>query len=700
MNREEKKGRVRRARRSLVADAFGRVNRRIYRFARDGAVGEYLSGYDRVNERLRESYFVRMLHYFKRRLVHRDNVTPRRERLSEEFENVGFYEEKSIPHSFTDRFAQSFDSSRIVGFFASIKERILYTPIVTYGVLIFGFALFLLITQSLTLLFAAYNIPFRFLAHLAEVDAVLTITFMAAAVVLMAASLMLIFAKETSLYAFMMESRLTGFVLRRFMGLRDVSVKQEIRRRHGGKAFVLGMILGLITFFVPPARFFTLFGILTVFFLILNLPEFGLVLTVFFLPFFSFLPHPTVAAAAVCVTVLLSTLLKLLRGKRSLYFEAADLAALGFLLLLLFGGVVTLGGAPSFRLALVLVLFGLTYFVVLALIKSTEWLERCLNALMVSSLLVSFCGIVEWALGKASAVWQDQEIFDTISGRIVSLWENPNVLAEYLIVTFFVSFGCLIGLKKASGKLLALLSLAASGFCLILTWSRGAWLGVAVAFVLMLLVLSYKFVPVVLLLVVGGIVSFVFLPEAFAERVSSILTFSDSSVLYRLNIWKGCSALIRRTFLTGVGVGEEAFSQAYHSFALPGIEGAPHSHNLFMQIVIELGVMGLLVFVIFLVLMLRSVFTLFRARSMKPSTSVMALVLTSSVFALLINGLTEYIWYNPRIFLLFWLILGLVGAARRLGMMESDPIMREPDAYDLDLVLARKRKSPASRKNR
>lgn len=700
MNREERKIRRRRAGRSVVADSFGRFNRRVYRFVRDGAVGHFLSGYDRAEERFQNSYFVRMYRYFKKKILHSESAPPKREKLPEDFENLGFYEEESLPRSFTDRFAQSFDSSRIIGFFGAVKERILYTPIVTYGVLVFSFALFLLLTQSLTLLFSMYSIPFRFLTHLASVDKVLTLAFMAAAVVLMAASLVLIFAKEVSFYAFMMESRLTGLALRRFMGLRSTAVKKEVLPRHSGKAFILGMIFGLVTFFVPPAQVFLFAGVLTVFFLILNLPEFGLLLTIFLLPFFSFWEHSAAAALAFGGTVLFGTLIKLLRGKRHLKIELIDLAAAGFLLLVLFGGIVTLGGASSFRMAAVYLLFGMLYFAVTVLVKSIEWLERCLYALMASSLIVSCLGILEWALGKARTVWQDNEVFDAIAGRVVSLWENPNVLAEFLLVTFFVSLGCLIGLKKASGKMLALFSFALSGACLLLTWSRGAWLGAALLFVLMLLVLSPKTFPFVLLLAAGAAMSFVFLPDSFVERVSSILTFSDSSVLYRLNIWRGCSALIRRCFLTGVGVGEEAFTSAYRDFALTGIEAAPHSHSLYMQIVIELGIVGLLLFFILIVLLLRSAFSLFRARSLKPESSVLVLALTAAVMALLVNGLTDYIWYNSRIFLLFWVVVGLISAGRRIGMRESGLLMREPDACDLDFTLSGKKRRKEREKGR
>ena len=151
-----------------------------------------------------------------------------------------------------------------------------------------------------------------------------------------------------------------------------------------------------------------------------------------------------------------------------------------------------------------------------------------------------------------------------------------------------------------------------------------------------------------------------FLPDTLVERVGSIVSFSDTSVLYRINIWKGCSALLRSCFLTGVGVGEVAFAEAYGDYALSGIESAPHAHNLFLQITIELGVMGLIVFLILILMLLRSSFSLFRVRSFDHFTSVAGLAFIAALMALLLNGMTEYVWYNNRIYLLFWFVVGLI----------------------------------------
>lgn len=668
------------------------VNRRIYHMVRDGAVGEYLSGYDKTCERYKDTWFYHKLQWLKKKITLRKTEEAQQEKKPDGMENVGMYDEETLPRSFKDSFASAFDNSRIIQWVRAFKEHFLYTPLVTYGVMVFGFALFMLMSQTLTLFLSVIRSPFAMLSHFSGDDNILVITYMVIAVVFMTISLPLMFTKKGSFFTSLNESRFGSFFLRHFSGIRSESISKKIMPSHNGKAFVCGVFFGLLTFFVPPWTILAFFAVMIFVAIVMNIPEFGLEFLIFVLPFLSLMDHPTYAAVAISLLVLCSLFLKVLRGKRSIRFEPTDLYVLLFMVLILFGGVFTYGGLSSFCSAMVFVVLGSMYFAVTVLIKNEEWLKRFLSAFMASSCIVSIVGIAEWVLNKQSKLWQDNEVFSTLAGRVVSYWRNPNVLAGYLLVAFFISFGCMIGRKNKRIKFLSFMAFVLSAVCLILTWSRGAWLSVALVFVVTLLILSYKTIPWVMILVAGGIAVFFFLPDTFVERVSSIVTVEDSSVLYRINIWKGCAALIRSCFFTGVGVGDAAFAECYGDFALSGIESAPHAHNLFLQITIELGIAGLIVFVMVLLMLVRSSFSHFRKRSFRHFSSISGLACLAALMALLVNGMTEYVWYDNRIYLLFWLVAGLVTAIRRIGMNKLEELQQEPYAYDWRATLARGKK--------
>ena len=110
-----------------------------------------------------------------------------------------------MPSSFRNRFAASFDSSMVGLMFKALKERILYAPLMTYGVIVFGFALFMLMSQTLMLFLTVIRSPFVTLSHFSGDDNVLIITYMIIAVVLLTVSLTLMFAKKGSLISFIDE---------------------------------------------------------------------------------------------------------------------------------------------------------------------------------------------------------------------------------------------------------------------------------------------------------------------------------------------------------------------------------------------------------------------------------------------------------------------------------------------------------------
>lgn len=123
----------------------------------------------------------------------------------------------------------------------------------------------------------------------------------------------------------------------------------------------------------------------------------------------------------------------------------------------------------------------------------------------------------------------------------------------------------------------------------------------------------------------------------------------------------------------GIGTGIDTFRAVYPHFALEGIETAPHSHSLYLEILIEQGLLGLLLFLLIIFLFTQSVFTYLR-HSNKQTERTMRLFSCAglcAVLAYLIHGFTDYVWYNYRIFCLFWMILALVTSCRRAAVSEQ-----------------------------
>lgn len=670
---------------------FGSLNKRFYRFVQNGSVAGYMTSYDASCEKLENSRLLggRINSEKKNDTVGR----PVAEKMPEEAKGIVAYESDTLKRGVRDKFAEMFDQSKLVCGARKLKSSLLNTSLVSYGLVLFGFALFLLITQALAIMFTAFDVPLGVFGYVGSRDTVLTITYMAVAVVLMALSLIFIFAQEGSLASFMANSTLIGSLLRATTGLSQFNkVKANgttLKRKY---SFILGAFLGLLSFLTTPGRFFIGLLITLLAAIVVNIPEFGLIVGVFALPYLSFFQHPTLIAISFLIVLHLSVALKLLRGKRIYRKEPLDIFVGLFLLCILMGGIVTAGGKDSLYSALTMTVLGSVYFAVCVLVRDRAWLKRCLIALMASSIPVSLLAILEFVLGKADKVWQDVSVFPTLAGRAASLWGNPNVLAEFLLVTFFVSFGFLLVKQPVRTKLFCLVTLMLNAAALLFTWSRGAWVALAVTLIVFFLMYSHKSFLFIVLSIAAFVSALVFMPETFVTRVESILDFSnassaDTSITYRLHIWQGCASLIRDVFWSGVGVGGTAFANAYRNYALPGIEGAAHSHNLYMQLVIELGIVGLVLFLLLVLTVSRVAFTLFAKCRIKHPVSLSALGVFGAIIALLLHGVTDYIWYNFRIFMLFFLLIGILAAARRIGKHETEIATNDQDSYDMDILI-------------
>lgn len=482
-------------------------------------------------------------------------------------------------------------------------------------------------------------------------------------------SLPLILSKHT-LSSAILSGKISYFIFVTALGFRE-DVIRHTKKPYGkmNVAFIAGLILGLAAFFVP--TMYIILGLVGIagLYLILVSPEAGLLIIFAALPF---LPTMLLVAAIGYVTV--CYLLKLIRGKRILKFEPVDIAALIFMIMLLLGGVFSVSRTTSVKSVLVFVCFMLGYFLTVNLIRSREWAVRCFVAIAVAATGESLIGILQYLRGDLETKWIDTNMFTDISGRITSTLENPNVLAEYIILTLPVLIALLFSAKGFRQKFFAFLVCGVSAACLLLTWSRGAWLGIAVGAILFIMIYHRRSIY----LFVAGAASIPFLtallPESIIRRVTTIGDMADSSTSYRVYIWRATVKMIGDYFAGGIGIGEGAFRAIYPRYSYAGIEAAPHSHNLYLQIWLEIGIFGIIIFLAFIFMLLQNNFTHSHELALRDdktgSDRVLACACMCGLVSILVQGLTDYIWYNYRVFLMFWLIAGLSAAFIRVGRNE------------------------------
>ncbi|MBQ8416680.1 MAG: O-antigen ligase family protein [Clostridia bacterium] len=416
------------------------------------------------------------------------------------------------------------------------------------------------------------------------------------------------------------------------------------RSRVGG-ALLLSIALALAALVLTPVGCACGAFVLFCLFVLFALPELNLLLLVLVFPFLQLSSHPTVLLCILALVIELSFLTKVLFGKRELFFSLCDFLVLLFCLSLFLGGL--FGEGSPFE-GLVLSLLAGIYFPATHLLQNEKWRRAARTCSAFSGGITAWIGILQYALGRAEIRWVDATRFGDIGGRVTSVFDNPNILAIYLLFTFPLAlYGAFDSKETTVGRLRFGFFGGGMLLCLLLTWTRGAWLGLLVVGLLFLLLHSRRTLAVACLSPLPLLALCSFFPSEIYRRFASIADLAESSIRYRLYTWQGVMRMIR-AHPFGIGVGSRAFLSVYPRYAVSGTETVMHAHNLLLQITAEMGVPVLGLFCTLLALVF--------LRSLGEGEDSGAGL---GIMAVLVMGAFDHLWYSPGLIGLFFFTLAM-----------------------------------------
>ncbi len=641
---------------SLILSLLDRGADAVYRMLREGFLGSLFTAYTREDAAFSAGLIGSR---WRRSAVHRQNFLTR------------------ALHAIS----RSFEDSTVLRLLSRLSDRLLGCSLRVYGLFFSSFGLYVVLIYLIKRY--ALSLETASLSHLL-IGVGMMISFWP-----------LLFSRQ-SLSDALLDSAVMRPLLLHLAGIPREQF--ENRRTAGGGrnnvAFILGMLVGSLTYFIPPYLMLAGGSAVVAVTLVFVFPEIGVLAMIGILPYLTILPHPSIALAGMVLLTTFCYLIKLIRGKRVFRVEFLDVGVMLFAFAFLFGGLVSFSGTGSLRVTAIYICFMTAYFLVVNLIRTRVWLGRCVTVLLASGFGAALYGIYQNFFGLSETKWIDEKMFEDIKGRVFSLFENPNMLANYLIMLIPIALAVVLCGKTATARVGALCVLAASGLCLIYTWSRGAWLGAMLGILIFFLLLNRK----TLTLLFFGCFALPFLPlvlpQSIMNRFLSIGNLADSSTSYRVSIWRAAVRMAGDFFASGIGVGESAFRQVYPLYSLAGIEAAPHSHNLFLQIQLELGIVGLLLFLAVLVLLAQCCFE-YNRKSPDRETRIMSIGCFAGVLSALAQGMTDYTWYNYRVFFVFWFVFALASAYIRVGRSEAtrdhagSTAFADPTHASIDIPLQR-----------
>jgi O-antigen ligase len=204
---------------------------------------------------------------------------------------------------------------------------------------------------------------------------------------------------------------------------------------------------------------------------------------------------------------------------------------------------------------------------------------------------------------------------------------------------------------------------------LLVSFSRGAWIGALVAALVLWAGLSGDgrfgrrlLLPLAVLSTLGLLISV----AATSLGIERLNPLGESGAI-RLKTWASALAMLRDHAIFGIGL--DQFARLYPAYIDPTLLGTnevntAHPHNLVLDIWLRMGLIGLVAFA----WMLWRFFRTGIAVVSEPTSlaRVLRIGLIAAMAAALVHGLVDQFYFWPDIAFAFWLFL-VVGRARWQG---------------------------------
>lgn len=509
------------------------------------------------------------------------------------------------------KFALSVENSVISKKYKEILRRAVYTPVSTFGAFFATLGIYFCLVYFVKL--------YGFSAEQAENIGVLL-----TGGVIIAASLPLLLCRKPLVKA-LSES---VFIRNMLSGLIDLDSYQG-EKQHGavGTALIIGSVLGVLSFFCGEAKILVLVVAVVYLLLVLHSPEIGLLSSVAVFPFCG-----KGLLSALVTVALVSYVFKVLRGKRNLRLNTANI----FVLLLglcflfeLFGGG---GGNAWFAMCAAAL-----YLLAANLLNTQSLLNKCCNVLTVGlgvTITVYVAQVFVAALGGAG--W---------SGALISscsVFSTGKQLSCYLLLILPFVFCKSLGSSFFSKIYSYLLAIACIIYSVLNGYTVYAILAAGAASLFLAVRGRRIFRPFALCfgVPVGGLY-FAAVP----------ISFGDMGFYGTLSGWISAFKAGASNFVTGTGMSAQSVALAFTG----------DSHSMYLQTFVECGAAGFILLVLAVCFALQRVYANLSEVG-SANRNVTAAAGASALVGLLI-GLGTNLWADKDTCFIFWLCLGLACAA-------------------------------------
>lgn len=276
--------------------------------------------------------------------------------------------------------------------------------------------------------------------------------------------------------------------------------------------------------------------------------------------------------------------------------------------------------------------------------------SRLFEALGLCAIVLSLIAIFQWLTGMGLPIPWD------IEHRVTSVFDYPNALGLFLGPIVIIA---VMSLRKVRGiRLFWLLVTILSSIAIILAQSEAALVSiVATLFIAGLIHRKTRMLS-------SGLLVLLILLVLLFPPILSKLTLQDYSGSVRLSQWTETTDMLRDHWFLGAGLsGYPTVFEPYHQATY--LEIFQYPHNIFLNIWVELGLLGLVAFALLAMSVIRKV-----APRLKPGATTfppfhLSILPFLALLQMTIHGLVDVPYFKNDLAILTWILLAIIFAYAR-----------------------------------
>jgi len=345
-------------------------------------------------------------------------------------------------------------------------------------------------------------------------------------------------------------------------------------------------------------------------------------------------------------------------SNRMQFYKSPNFYLILFLIIVFLTSFFSISKYNSFSLLFLLLSYAAVYFAAYFYFRDWRLIRIITNAIFIIGVLTSLISLIMFNFQSA--------------GRAYGLLFNANALGSYLLFSLPLGFVLTFWYRNTKLRFLYFFGLLVIILGFLIAYSYTGWVSFLIPFLILIsyfrrIIFTKRNLLILLLILFIGFISLTLFrytqSHDLKEAILVYKTISSESFIFsfsqRLLFNQSAWEIFRDNPIFGSGY--NTFQSIYARYAHTVFEQPRYTHNYYLQTAAETGIFGFLALVIFIILLFKSSFK-FIKKEKDEEKKYYLLGLGLGMVGSVIHSLFDFGWQFPAVFILFWLMSGMLMA--------------------------------------